>query len=333
MNSARQWVTRNSGWLSAVEGAASSITWLLPDRFSESELSLEAVNSALGLISVIHSSMLLDPNPSWDTTGQQLSWALVALQQVEALIELGAMHVYKTTPGRKYDALLALEGVKSALRLAMLHRRGGRLLLDGGTCQPGTSHPPGTSAQYAARVLEVHEAFARFRAKHGLPSTQCVAPLVKGPPRSKGPPQERGGIGDHCLVAGEVLHVVRPLVYVAMLRRYGARSWTPWLTSLAVEVTSIVLTSAGGRLQHTAQHKKTKQLPVWSEAEQRELLRRKLLLLYYLIRSPMYEAAVRQAVQRVQGVCSYIPLLRSVVDKGVEILAGVQTYYTYTAAS
>ena len=321
MNSARQWVTRNSGWLSAVEGAASSITWLLPDRFSDSELSLEAVNSALGLMSVIHSSMLLEPNPSRDTAGQQLSWALVALQQVEALIELGAMHVYKTTPGRKYDALLTLEAVKTALRMALLHQRGGRLLLDGGTCQPGTSHPPGASAEYATRVLEVHAAFARFRAKHGLPPTQCV------PTRPKTP--DRGGVGDHCLVAGEVLHVVRPLVYVAMLRRYGARSWTPWLTSLAVEVSSTVLTSAGGRLQ---QRKPSKQ-PVWSEAEQRELLRRKLLLLYYLIRSPMYETAVRQAVQRVQGVCSYVPLVRSVVDKGVEILEGVQSYYTYTAAS
>lgn len=327
MDKARHWVTRNSGWLSAVEGAASSITWLLPDRFSDSELSLEAVNSALGLISVIHSSMLLDPNPSRDTAGQQLSWALVALQQVEALIELGAMHVHKTTPSRKYDALLTLEAVKSALRLAMLHRRGGRVLLDGGTCQPGTSHAPGTSAQYNARVVEVHEAFARFRAKHGLPQ-QCVAPVVA---RASA---RTSGVGDHCLVAGEVLHVLRPLVYVAMLRRYGARSWTPWMTSLAVEVSSIVLTSAGGRLQHSAAAKQAKSpLPVWSEAEQRELLRRKLLLMYYLIRSPMYEAAVRQAVHRVQGVCSYVPLLRSVVDKAVEILEGVQAYYTYTAAS
>lgn len=273
-------------------------------------------------MSVIHSSMLLDPNPSRDTAGQQLSWALIALQQVEALIELGAMHVYKTTPGRKYDALLTLEAVKSALRLAMLHRRGGRVLLDGGTCQPGTSYPPGTSAEYNARVLEVHEAFARFRTKHGLP--QCAAPV----PRVPVPPTP-GGLGDHCLVAGEVLHVVRPLVYVAMLRRYGVRSWSPWLTSLAVELSSIVLTSAGGRLAA----RKDKSLPVWTEVEQRELLRRKLLLLYYLIRSPMYEAAVRQAVHRVQGVCSYVPLLRTVVDKAVEILEGVQSYYTYTAAS
>lgn len=112
MDKARHWVTRNSGWLSAVEGAASSITWLLPDRFSESELSLEAINSALGLLSVVHSSMLADPQPSRDSAGHRVSWALIALQQVEALIEVAAMHVHKDIPGRKYDALLVLESVK-----------------------------------------------------------------------------------------------------------------------------------------------------------------------------------------------------------------------------
>lgn len=188
------------------------------------------------------------------------------------------------------------------------------------------------SAEYAALVQDVQDTFARFRAKHGLAHTttttasQCVVS-----PRHTTPPPIRGtNLADHCLVIGEVLHIVRPVVYAALLRRYGTRAWSPWVTSLVVELASIQLTSVGGRLQ---QRRDPKQQVVWSEVEQRELMRRKMLLLYYLIRSPMYELATRRAVLRVQGVASYVPLLRSLVDKAVEILEGIQAYYTYTSAS
>jgi peroxin-16 len=41
--------------------------------------------------------------------------------------------------------------------------------------------------------------------------------------------------------AGEFVHVMRPLVYVVMLRRYGLTSWKPWLTMLALDAASGVL--------------------------------------------------------------------------------------------
>jgi hypothetical protein len=37
---------------------------------------------------------------------------------------------------------------------------------------------------------------------------------------------------------GEFVHVVRPLVYVVMLKRYGLTSWKPWLTMMALDATA-----------------------------------------------------------------------------------------------
>jgi hypothetical protein len=37
---------------------------------------------------------------------------------------------------------------------------------------------------------------------------------------------------------GEFVHVVRPLVYVCMLKKYGLTSWKPWLTMLALDAAS-----------------------------------------------------------------------------------------------
>lgn len=80
-NKYKNWVRANSGSIAAVEGAVSSLTWLLPDRFSESELLLEAIHSSLGFISLFHETILAAP-----PTGSglpQLPWPfwLGALQQ------------------------------------------------------------------------------------------------------------------------------------------------------------------------------------------------------------------------------------------------------------
>ncbi|GJP47572.1 hypothetical protein CLOM_g6756, partial [Closterium sp. NIES-68] len=38
----KDWVRRNRQWLSSAESMANTLTWLLPDRFAESELAPEA---------------------------------------------------------------------------------------------------------------------------------------------------------------------------------------------------------------------------------------------------------------------------------------------------
>ena len=48
------WVRSNAAAVVAAEGALSSLTWLVPDRFADSELTLEALNSVLGLLSMYH---------------------------------------------------------------------------------------------------------------------------------------------------------------------------------------------------------------------------------------------------------------------------------------
>ena len=77
----KTWVRNNSNLLGAIEGGLSSLTWLLPDRFSDSELNLEALNSLLGLL--FHESILQEP--VYQQNGKQpAQWPLWlgAVQQV-----------------------------------------------------------------------------------------------------------------------------------------------------------------------------------------------------------------------------------------------------------
>ena len=68
----------------------------------------------------------------------------------------------------------------------------------------------------------------------------------------------------------------------------------------------------------------------YSTEESDELSRRKLLLFYYLLRSPMYQFALEGLAGRTQRMLAPIPIARSIVGKGIEILEEVHTYHFHT---
>lgn len=42
-------------------------------------------------------------------------------------------------------------------------------------------------------------------------------------------------------ILGEVLLILRPFLYVMMIRRHGLRSWRPWLSALAIDATGMAI--------------------------------------------------------------------------------------------
>jgi hypothetical protein len=114
-------------------------------------------------------------------------------------------------------------------------------------------------------------------------------------------------IGECVMWTGELLHVLRPLLYVCLLKQCGLRSWKPWLLSLGLDLASsyglhtghtILGCSKAGRwppsstlyslalLRSLSSNK-------WSPGEQQELVMRQVQLLRYLLRSPCYDVATR----------------------------------------
>lgn len=71
----------------------------------------------------------------------------------------------------------------------------------------------------------------------------------------------------------------------------------------------------------------------WGPEERDELTRRKLLLLYYLLRDPLFARHTAPALRRWQGLVGRLPLAGWLTDKVVEVVLGMQQYYSYTAAS
>lgn len=101
----KAWVRTNSSLIGAIEGGLSSLTWLLPDRFSGSELSLEALNSFVGLLSLCHESILQEPLYSKDQK-QPTPWPL----WLGAIKHVGLQMIPEVT-------LACIESLKTSSRL------------------------------------------------------------------------------------------------------------------------------------------------------------------------------------------------------------------------
>lgn len=155
-------------------------------------------------------------------------------------------------------------------------------------------------------------------------------------------------IASRYLVLGEILHIVRPLIYVSALRKWGVRSWKPWLISLGFELGSLKATYYGNtssRLsaQRIAQspcvkssmlsHLYAVQHMTWNPEELDELTRRKLLFLISMLRDPFFGSVTRPILEKWLYAVERIPIASWLSAKLAELLFGIQKYYSYTSAS
>lgn len=51
------------------------------------------------------------------------------------------------------------------------------------------------------------------------------------------------GLYGRLFLTGEALLIMRPLIYVLLISKYGVRSWKPWLLSLAIDLIGMSILS------------------------------------------------------------------------------------------
>ncbi|EEH51361.1 integral membrane peroxisomal protein importer-2 family [Micromonas pusilla CCMP1545] len=121
-------------------------------------------------------------------------------------------------------------------------------------------------------------------------------------------------------IAGEYLHIFRPLVYACARRKFGNKSWTPFALSATMDVCSFACHEAAGGARGED----------FSEAERFEMARRRAFLLYYWLRSPMFDRATLPVMNAVGRALRPIPLVGGLYDRGVAIAEEVSDHFAYT---
>lgn len=367
MEAYKTWVRRNKDYVHSLESLANGLTWLLPERFSASEIGPEAVTAILGIITAINEH-IIDTAPSnrqsslADASSFPYSLCISALKDLETLVEVVAEQYYGD---KKWNFIAITEVTKVLVRLALFRNSGYKMLLHGGETPNVEEHSDCSSSQNRAagfqnsrghngvllpnnnvnnpwnlegRALSALNRFGEHarmgseplwsrRVQQQQAIVEPPAPLIERPSLSK--ILSERGLNGALFIAGEVLFIMRPLIYVLFIRRYGRRSWTPWFFSLAVDFIGM------GLLLHVTRGRKDgkeQKFPL-SACERDEVKRRKLLWALYIMKEPFFSKYTRQKLESSQSLVEPVPLIGTLAAKLVELIVGAQTRYTYMSGS
>ncbi|KAG0240279.1 Peroxisomal membrane protein pex16 [Mortierella sp. GBA43] len=308
-------ICKNATQVSSIESTLRSLTYILPGRFDDSDLASEALFSTVNLLGIYHDTILTKhvaslpaahrPAPSalnrytrdWQNSSpiyKRIVLVLTIIQYTEVLIEMSIQK--KWGQQYKWRVITALEAIKAFGRLGLMRITSNRMIMY--PVHTERDVDPSTLADLTEANLSVKESHwvgtrtgstrlqlsavqkANGKSKNSdvtefLLSKVLTADVVRKPRDLVGMLRGIGAIGEY-------LFILRPLIYVLAMRKYGQKSWYPWFLSLAIELTSRRCIKHGfaGRGSRCASG---------TPLEKDEMKRRLWLLLYYVLRSPFYD--------------------------------------------
>ncbi|XP_017883416.1 peroxisomal membrane protein PEX16 isoform X2 [Ceratina calcarata] len=251
--------------------------------------------------------------------GQSGKWAIIAIVQIfKTVLRLLLVHLHK-------------ERVTKSPPIQPLDRE--KLKEPGQEQEQEQGHRESAAAAAAGRqqgfILKRSGTIVRSVRGAGSPYTRVWEPLSSGLPlavdaashesRANGssPPSERN------LILAESLYVVKPLFHLGCMSLTGEKRWPPWLLSLAIDLLSLKIVSL-----EVARNVSL------SKAEKKEIFRRRLALLLYILKSPFYDKYSSVRIETILTTLSTkVPLTKFVTDPIKNYLPHWQNTYFYMWSS
>lgn len=135
---------------------------------------------------------------------------------------------------------------------------------------------------------------------------------------------------------GEIIHISRPMVHLALMGIFGTQSWISYFASIAMDTSSLYLIrpEPGSRSQDITSMVQTNtpfditQLYQFNMNERFELGQRASSMMLYLLRSPFFDGYTKEkALEGLRSVGSSIPIVRNFVDTFVDYIPEWQKDY------
>lgn len=188
-----------------------------------------------------------------------------------------------------------LEQIKFVLRLVLLGSYWYQLSCDDNLDSAGLLMNGGMYWPHEQVGVTVEEEQG-LRQRQAYVGRRTGRTVVKHPQRSSSTTAQRS---TWTLLAGELLHIYRPLHWAHVERRRGTPSLTEWLSTMGMDVLSLLMLQSH---EH-------------STLNNNELRRRKFKLLLYLLRGPIFDKYTEPVTSAVFNGFGKIPLFGSLLER------------------
>lgn len=130
---------------------------------------------------------------------------------------------------------------------------------------------------------------------------------------------------------GELLHISRPLAHLALMGAFGTKSWISYLTSMAMDLSSLYLVRNPVPLQRSDGEQPPAEVYRFNMNERMELGQRASSLLLYMLRSPFFDEYTKQkALEGLSSTADSIPLVGGFLKTFINYIPDWQKDYFRT---
>ncbi|GAB9469397.1 hypothetical protein Gpo141_00006676 [Globisporangium polare] len=337
------WVTAHTGIARNLETMLYIAPQLVPKKAVEPEIATQAGYSLVGLLHLYHDYILYksakNPDDKPPSAVEQLTRMvrvpLSLITHTQVLSEVLARKIGGEVG--KWRVIVWIEVVKSVLRLILLMQTRKSLLIKGGKYKGvETSPQPSAFARFKKNSAEKRgsrtgKTFAAKKTEEPVAEEAAGSPQAPNTVTFEDPAAVIHGVPrEELLLGGEVLHILRPVAYALLRIRRTEESWTPVLVSFLMEISGLWMSNAA--LKPTDKEAKSAEKP--SQKVKDELAARKMALLLYFLRDPVFASVTQPATGKACDVLDYVPVVGRVVRfASTSVMNYYHQFHFYTSAS
>jgi len=320
LKSYKNWIVANPQLLTDIEATVRCLSYFGFGQFRNSTLVVELIYSMPNLIVLCNDLLMYSSRrqhlkiPQFDS---KIKIWLTVVEYTETLLEVSAKKLWG--PKGKWLMIVVIQLFKSILRLLLIHVYKERV-----TKSPAT--PPLNREKFnkVADGAQLKEGFMLKRSGTVVRSVKYSAPIdirtwkalpsVTDENKNLTKSQE----SDRNLKLAETLYVTKPLLHLGCMYITSQKHWPPWILSLIIDVASLnVFTRCAKKA-------------LFSKEEEEELVRRRLSLFLYILRSPFYDKYSRNKINALlDAISTSVPLAKYLTSAVKKNLPYMQSTYFY----
>lgn len=318
-----KWVSSNPSALGDVEMTVKWLSYFIAGKINNSSAVSELVYSLSNLLVFFNDRIIEKSNNAVQYTdssplARQIKVVLTTLEYCEVFIELSAHKIWGSR-GRWFF-IVAVQTIKCIGRLILtMFCQNNNIIqnppipvLDRKNLMETATRPDNNTFQEPSDTVVLKRSGRVLRKVEGAP------PIVA---RTFKPLKHETVIlpiryGGRFIRTAELMYIVKPLVHLACIRRYGMKSWKSYLVPMAIDVASL-------RIYY-------KNRGDLSKDQKQELSRRCVSMLLYLMRSPFYDKYSKERIASLlNGIGKNVPLTGTITNLILSYIPHWQETYFY----